>query len=383
MRLWLRSCFLQIKACSIGGSVFCLLWMAACAPKELVLPLPGEKQDFLLTSSVHSRLILNKNRASDEIVEFSWPSGSNEGTNLGIEYFFEVALKGNNFSSPFIIALGRNVSRKAFRTNHLNNLLLDRFMVGPGNEATLQFRVRYQVLGEEFEPVYSNMIELRITPYQQLFWILGDATPNGWDFDNPNVMAPSPLNSQVLTFYEVLKEGEFVISLDLGKSNTSFYLPVNHHPDFSDQSVMLVSGKEPDVRWNISEPGPYKIDFNPVTMTISIRKFEPFPELFLVGNAHPLQWNIDDPHTMQQSQNNPFLYTFTANFLSGEFKIATEKGDWCGTWFRPLDQHQHHSITAAFIHTGCEPDFKWRFTEAGNYTITVHQLYERVTIRRN
>jgi hypothetical protein len=70
---------------------------------------------------------------------------------------------------------------------------------------------------------------------------------------------------------------------------------------------------------------------------------------------------------------------------AGEFKSPVATGDWGTDFFRPYKNHPAISETGAeFVKHGTAPedtdDYKWLITTAGNYQITLNQLYETISI---
>jgi starch-binding outer membrane protein SusE/F len=223
--------------------------------------------------------------------------------------------------------------------------------------------------------------ELAGPPYSKL-WIVGDATPNGWNIDNPNEMKQDPNDLFVFTYNEILKAGEFKIPTSTGNWGTDFYMPLENYQDLNSTAVTLIPGGSPDNKWRIVDPGAYKITLNLRNETISIKKFTPYDQLWMVGDATPNGWNINNPNQMTKDQNNPFVFTYQGPLSAGEFKIPTATGDWGTDYFMPATNHQDLTLTDAKFIVGGNPDNKWKIETPGNYKITLNQLYETVVIEK-
>lgn len=218
-------------------------------------------------------------------------------------------------------------------------------------------------------------------PYRRL-WMVGDATPNGWNIDKPNEMTVDSSNLFRFNYNEVLKVGEFKIPTATGNWGGDFYMPLSNHPDLSSTSVQLVKGGTPDNKWQISTAGAYKISLDLLANTISIKPFTAYKQLWLVGDATPAGWSIDNPTPMIADAQNPYIFTWTGNLNLGEFKIPTATGNWGGDFFMPLVNHQSLGSKSAKFVAGGNPDNKWQITQAGNYKITINQLKETVEIQK-
>jgi hypothetical protein len=119
-------------------------------------------------------------------------------------------------------------------------------------------------------------------------------------------------------------------------------------------------------------------------MSIHIIPFQPYTKLLIVGDATPNGWNIDNPSVMTAT-SDPNIFTYSGHLNVGEFKFPVSTGDWGTDFFRPYKNHPDISDTnAQFVKHGTAPDdtddYKWYIPVAGNYTITLNQLYETISI---
>lgn len=216
--------------------------------------------------------------------------------------------------------------------------------------------------------------------YNEL-WIVGEALPNGWDLDNSAPMTQNVNDPFIFTYNEILKEGEFKIATakDWG---AAFFRPTIENAPVDHDAVQLSAG-DPDHKWVVSQPGAYKISLNTRDMTIAITPFQPYPQLWMVGDATPAGWNIDNPVEMVKDANDPFVFTYSGPLTPGEFKIPTATGNWGTDYFMPVTNHQDINLPdVAFIKSG-NPDNKWNITLAGDYTITLNQFYQTISIVKN
>lgn len=223
--------------------------------------------------------------------------------------------------------------------------------------------------------------KLDVVPFNAL-WIVGDATPNGWNIDTPNEMIQDPSDSFIFKFNGILNAGDFKIPTATGDWNTAYYMPPVETPDLSDQGVQLVADGSVDYKWTVTVPGAYKIVLNLREMKIFIAPFVPYTQLWMVGDATPTGWNIDNPTAMTADGLDPNVFTYNGPLNVGEFKIPTSTGDWGADFFMPAVNAQPLTETAASFVPGGTPDKKWVIEEAGNYSVTLNQLYETVVIEK-
>ncbi|WP_439882603.1 SusF/SusE family outer membrane protein [Pontibacter sp. MBLB2868] len=229
--------------------------------------------------------------------------------------------------------------------------------------------------------VTVNLEELTISVEEQAgpaynrLWMVGSATPNGWDLDNATQMAQSDSDPFIFTYTGTLAEGELKIATakDWG---APFYRPTIADAPLTSTEVQLSAG-DPDNKWKVADGGMYKVTLNLRTMSIT---FTPV-NLYLVGDAGPNGWNVGSPEPMTR---NGSVYTYTGPLTAGELKISMFKGDWCdGQWINAASPDQAITNGSYITTNGCEgPDNKWRVTDAtaGNYTITIDLVAKTMTV---
>lgn len=238
-----------------------------------------------------------------------------------------------------------------------------------------------------------NIISLTITitkaalPLYSQLWIVGAATPNGWNIASPNTMKVDAFNPFIFHYNEVLNVGEFKIPTGTGNWNGDFYRPLSNHPPITDTTAALVFGNTnpPDNKWQIDNAGPYKISLNIQYNSIHITPFTPFTTLWMVGDATPAGWNINTPTLLTPVTGDPYTFTYTGPLTVGEFKIPTTTGNFNCDYFRPVMNHPAITdTTAPFVAHGAAPadtnDYKWYISTAGNYKIIFNQLHETISI---
>ena len=128
-----------------------------------------------------------------------------------------------------------------------------------------------------------------------------------------------------------------------------------------------------------------------------MRPFTPYEGLYLVGDATPNGWSIDNATPMAKSADSPYIFTWSGTLNTGEMKISCDKqSDWNGDWLMadksgktPTGEVETALFTSK---TDAElknmyPDTdlgsldnKWNIQEAGSYRITIDQLKETISI---
>lgn len=357
----------------------------SCDKDELEDP-SLENVDNELVLNVSDENLELEERFIDNELSFKWSSGTNRGTGAAIKYTLEIDQAGNDFSDPLLTLVEGVQNQYMVSIDHgtLNNRLLNSGLEAE-NSYELEAKLTAKVTDTSVEDQVSKMaFSVGIfKPVSISLFIVGDASPNGWDISN--ALELTAANQRGVFIYEgKLTEGNFKFAVSQDDCFCQdFY---NKNPDNENEIVYNEGGSGEDVQWTISEEGNYRLIVDLLNKTIEITTVEdaPFSELFIVGDATESSWNVDDPAGFTQSELDPFVFNYEGNFAPGEFKIfAGPMGDWCGDWYRPQVNDQKLENGAVVQAAGCEPDNTWLVTEetAGRYRISLNTANN--TIRFN
>ena len=342
--------------------------------------------DELKLSASNQEVVLDE-RKPNENLTFKWTTGTNKGTGAAISYVLQIDKEGNNFATPLDYQMGKNVFTYSLNWATLNSILLNTFGVQPGATQKIEARIIATVSNQNVEKQISKVV-VNITtfvPVSSQLYMVGSATSVGW---NVSSAVPMTLSTS--------QPGTFVYQGPLNSG--SFKLPVNRDgcwcQDFytksaTDDTKMVhnIGGSGQDLQWQISRAGQYKVTADLLNLTIKIETIvgPPFTQIFIVGDASPSGWDIDNPKAFTQSQTNPFIFTYEANLTTGSFKIlAGAKGNWCGEWYRPLTDGQALSATTVDQNSGCSVDNKWNVTsgDVGRYKIELNTANNTISIKK-
>lgn len=219
-------------------------------------------------------------------------------------------------------------------------------------------------------------------------FLVGSATPGGWDLASQTPMIKSDTDAGIFTYTDTLTAGEFKIKL---YAENDFCAGDWMHPEMASQPLdqteanifMGCADGNPDYKWEIMEPGIYSVTANINDTTVSIVLDEPFTttidELYMVGSATPGGWDLGAQTALIKDSENSAMFTWQGDLLAGEMKIKTyAENDFCaGEWIHPTEENAPLSSTAFEVLIGCaatNPDYKWVVAEAdtGEYLITVN-----------
>lgn len=230
-----------------------------------------------------------------------------------------------------------------------------------------------------------NIIEGELPIKTGTLYMVGDATPNGWDIGNPTALQASADDALTFTWEGELRTGELKLCLTTGSWDAPFIRPeVNGteigKTDISNAKFAMHAG-DPDDKWRVAAAGTYRLTFDLRNWTMSTA-FLAEPEapskepilaenVFMVGDATPAGWNIDAP--TQLTRQSQYIFIYEGTLAAGEMKAYTQSGDWGAPAIRPTfggcKIGRSGVESADFIYT-TGPDDKWQIEEAGRYRLT-------------
>lgn len=338
----------------------CLL--ASCSDDYMETNLGDQPLKLSVSNEI---IILDITAPQSNAVDFEWTSGSNFNTNAAITYTFELGLSGTNFEKSIQTELKEGKTSISYRTDELNEILLNEFGITPDSEVELEARVTAKIHSESIQPQVSELIKIKITSYKPVssnLYLIGSAAPNGWSADDATKMNTvsgatggfvwqGKLNAGELKFITTL--GNFLPSYNKGSDDTKLYFR-----EVDD---------EPDGKFTIPTAGIYKISVNIINLTIQIETLDApeYSDLWFVGN--PTGWNFKP---MVADTADPFIFHYNAVLSAGgEFKIATVADfDPSVVFFRPVVDQTSDGSNLDVAKWAGDPDYKWNIS-GGIYKI--------------
>jgi len=207
-------------------------------------------------------------------------------------------------------------------------------------------------------------------------YIVGDATPGGWNID-----APTPLEKKsdfVYVYEGPLNVGEMKACTATGSWDVPFVRPATDgckitKTGVEDTSFVYTTG--PDNKWHVEEPAVYRLTFDLEAWTIAVEfvgDFKPTPVLYMIGEATPGGWSWDSAIAIEAQQGNDNLFIWEGELGRGTFKAALTK-DFSAPFYRPAVPNCEVSAAGVASHEmvfTTEPDDQWLVTVAGTYRLT-------------
>ena len=218
-------------------------------------------------------------------------------------------------------------------------------------------------------------------------FVVGDATPNGWNIDTPT--ACEKKSDYIFEYEGKLTAGEFKAVAETGSWDAKFIRPAVEgvkltKVGFTEPGIVYTTS--PDNKWTVTDAGIYHIVFDlencTVTATFTADSQEPGEEpgdvietetLYLIGDATPGGWSMDNLTAMTQSDDDKYLFVWEGTLVSGDMKACIEPDSSFGCPFlRPTSNGctigKDGVQDSAFVYT-TSPDDKWTIVDSGRYRI--------------
>ncbi|GAA4743737.1 SusE domain-containing protein [Flavisolibacter ginsenosidimutans] len=261
---------------------------------------------------------------------FSW-SQAFTGYMGNITYTLQYDSAGKNFVAPQEIAAGTATSSKTLTQDDMNTTALSSG-VAIGNTGKVEYRIKATTAGGAV--AYSNVVNVTVATFSPVpanLYIVGDATPGGWN-------NPVPVPSQQFTKVDAYT---FSITIGLTAGKSYLFLPVNgdwNHKyggaadgTAAGGSTLLKDGAVPGS--NIPAPaasGVYKITVNFQTNKYTVTQIAVPSNLYIVGDATAGGWNNPVPTPSQQfTQIDNVSFGIVVNLTAGKsYLFLPVNGDW-------------------------------------------------------
>jgi len=230
-------------------------------------------------------------------------------------------------------------------------------------------------------------IDLNEPPYKTLFFV---SEANGWSFEP---MTQDPVNPFIFRYGAEIGNGQFKFGTSAGSWENMYKTDTDNAP-YTNTTVVFVAGFDPDCKWFLWEDTPNKpfkiaLDITPDHESMVMTEFTPYPTLWMVGDATPNGWSLDDA-TPLDNGGDAYTFTWTGRLNKGELKFTCDRdSSWNGAWFMASENNKpfaEGSETVTFVDKQVPEngsiDRKWVVETAGDYTITLNQLTETMTVSK-
>lgn len=214
-------------------------------------------------------------------------------------------------------------------------------------------------------------------------YMVGAATPAGWDVYNPVNMQPVDGRKGVFTWSGFLNTGEFKFLVNKGLWTPSVN-PVSAENVQSGKtySIAFTDGVTNDYKFKISKSTYYTITVDTENMSATIKEKMTGIPLYLIGAAVPnVGWNNTTAIPLTALSDS--IYTWSGYLHADRFKFITKLGTWNSIIPTRLE---HETIINGYAHAisnDYRGDYCFVIPQASNYTITVNMASGTMTVNKN
>ena len=349
----------------------------------------GEEELALSVST--DTIVLKQREGSSQAIELVWTSGTNHGTGSAIAYELQIDVEDSDsgFAGGIHWDLGKTTSRTlSFSHTEWQDTLLAYFPTIPLEEyTTLQARVVATILMTQ-EIQVSPIVTFVVMPYverPQELYLVGNATPNGWDAQRAQYMRQDAEDHSLFTYEGVLNRGEFKLLLKPGE-----WLPcyVRNAEDSTKMVYRATEEDYPDCKWWIPKKSNYRIEAHLDSLTIAITDLggdyeEPiFYELYMIGDATPGGWSWDQVTALVQDDEDINHFSYSGPLFAGEIKFPTEiRHDWSGQFLLAPAPNCAPTAEGTYV-VGNSPDNKWVIPTAGEWKIDIYADKQTISFQQ-
>ena len=265
----------------------------------------------------------------------------------------------------------------------------------------------WQITEPHLYEVTVNLITMKLNlkqvsavrPEYEDLYLIGKETD--WLFWRMQVDPIDPFLFRIGHYWTIGEDFKF------GTANGSWennYKAASENAPLTEEGMSFIKGFDPDPKWYMTADQinkMYKIcvDIHTSEERMMMRPFTPYTEMYLVGDATPGGWSLDDATPMVQVDDS--IFTWTGKLTAGALKFSCDKqSDFMGAWFmayndgaeptgdiepmlfidKTADSFTRYQYAKSEGVVVDDIDQKWTISKAGTYTITLDQLHETISI---
>ena len=331
--------------------LLCGLLTTACSDNDYMELNKGN--DVLTLTADQAATELNEENHGSDAITLNWTTGTNYGSGSKIFYTLEIGTSGSGFANAYVaVNHETQVYSWSASQERLNSLLLEQFGAVEGQRVDLVARVTATTEGGEPQSAEVSFAASPYTPVTTTLYLVGDATPNGWDAGNATEMKRT--DNGKFTWEGNLRPGSLKFLTTLGE-----WIP-SYNKGADGKLVLRTSFDEPDEQWQIETAGFYKVSVNLLSGEMKLVETEgevpAFDNLYFVGQ--PTGWGFVK---MKKDALDPFLFRYGRYFApgdGGEFKFGTSEGSW-ENMLKATQPNAPYTDTSMSFISGYDPDDKW------------------------
>ncbi len=226
----------------------------------------------------------------------------------------------------------------------------------------------------------SGVVSVAENP--SVLYMIGGATEGSWNWDQATEMKPVADHEGEYSWTGNLAQGDFKICAQRDYSwSASYYRPTTADCNVSKDGVTdssVVYTTNPDDKWNVVEAGNYTITIDINTMTLSatylgatVKSPIETDVLYLIGDAAPSSWNINNPTPCVRKENYVFVYE--GNLNAGSLQALITPGQWGAKFIIPTFNGckiTEEGVENKEFDYSTDHGNSWNVEKAGEYRLT-------------
>ncbi len=288
--------------------MFALIFAACSKEGDTIVASSGTPSTV---SASASTIVLTKATENNKAVTFSITK-PDFGYSAVITNTLQIAVKGTDFSKVAEATFDANALTKDFTGVELNTLVL-KLGIPTERASDVEARIKSSI-SEHYTPVYSNVLQMKVTPYSSTSWLYVPGAYQGWTPGTADSLV-SPTSNGIYEGLITFTAGNLGFKVLTKKS----WGPPEYGKGSAAGSVAVGGG-------DLAAPsaGTFRVtvDLNANTIT-----FTPY-SWGVIGSATLGGWNTDTDMTYNRESK---LWTVTTTLVPGAIKFRLND-DW-GTNF--------------------------------------------------
>lgn len=264
-----------------------------------------------LTASA-TTMVLDSNKRSTNVVTFNWNKVS-YGYAAVVTYSLEFSLGSDNFSSSALVEIGADVTTASFTHGGLDTVLYQTVGLEANVASAVKVRVRADVKKggnasgpSSVAPVYSDTVNMTVTPYQFVLVYPVVYTPGayqGWNPETANTLA-SVKSDNAYEGYVNFTAGNLLFKITPAPNWNASY------GDAGGGKMSLTAGGN----LSVATDGYYRVEANTSALTWTVTK----TAWAITGSATPGGTTTDTKMTYNSATQT---WSVTANLVAGGLKF--------------------------------------------------------------
>lgn len=365
------------KSTKIFAILSLLAPMAGCNDDDVMYTLPDTPSTMNLVVD-KNELALEEAQAAQSAITFSWQPASVGGSSTPKKYFFKMDVADNNYATsiPKTEIDGSNLTM-SFTVEELNDLM-QAWGITPGTPSVIEAEVIAECteMVKYVKPEVSK-VRFTVTGYQPApkpLYMFSNAFEGEGYIQMTEVVA-----NKKYQWKGLLDEGvEFYLANDIANNASVFGMGNDMYEieksTISDYKCFRAPRK---ADWTLIA------NLSSLEMIWTVNRL-PYDNIWMVGDATPAGWDIDNPYQMTHDNERPEIFYYDGYLSQGEMKcpLQNDRG-WGCDYIMPLEggTHENEDPSIQVIYGG-NPDNKWSITTEGDYHVEINTSLMTITFSK-